>query len=680
MKSVFEKLCSLVPLDSNKQISDDNTEMDSMRKDIIQYSRFILINNLFPNRMILPFSSPDKEMIIQKSSMYYPAIGVSQIGQAANFVFSYLYENLPVLVEIFTKIAKRPNTASIAFNLIPGLFGYFSSQEFLEFAEKFYFSLIDEFKPDVRSLFPFLIPFFRCSAVYRFIESASSIFFQRFMIDISDPKRKVFSFLIPIHAAFLLDCFSNTLYQLPMPHINILRELLKISDEQVFLDFILDEFFSPLTLAWLKSAAVPSDTPFFEKILLEMRNKKDELQNLYQNIRTVTTVFHLPRFFEGCQYESYTLYYKVSNIIDLVRIMNENNLLPPHISISEFSNIDESLYDELFWCQLFSQKHCKSIQVLTPIIFKNTKRYELPEIENKEAYEKRLQQIMLSGRIHLQNPFVYTAKQIEKNDPKQYGLIYLTNELLNIADTFEQFLIQHVFLTQLKEWRSTLSSFMSSFVMRRIEFLFLSKKMTYNDLTQLRLAYNQPFHNKLYYLFSLDYYIQKIYQTYGERLNALEEKWDSTIKTIISKQLMQSFAQFITQQKETASHAIWDSIKILRCTWKLAYHHRYLHIIKALQIIDTIVGLKNKTISIILQQIKGNIIIPSFIILNSCCLSSSVFLQYLEDTEQRNWVHYEASILSIIGIDETFLSEFLAIQQEIKDKYRPKIKELFTSS
>ena len=660
--------------------SGNQIDIEKIREEIIKTNRLILINNLFPNRLLLPLGNSSEELIIDDSPCIYPFSGASQVSQASGFLFSFLFEKPQVLVDIFLMSMKRPNIASLAFNLIPTIFSFFASQENLEMAENFYMSILSQRKTDVKHLFPLIIPFFRCGAVYRFIESSSSIFFQRFMIDISDQKRKFFNFLIPIHAGFLIDCFTAALCLLPIQHIKIMRELMKISTKHEFLDFILDEFFSPLTLAWLRAEALPSDTPFFEKIVIEMRNRDYEIQGLFEAIKTTKTVFQLPRFFNR-ESDPFILLTKVSDLITLTKLMNDLKLLPEYINIKEFSSINPEFHNELLWCQSFNLKRSiKSIRP-EPLIFKEMQMYELPEIQEAAAIKKRITTLIFNGQKQGENPFIYAYNNIKMQDAEMEDFVLkcLVNELLKHTENFERFLEEHVFLAELRKWCNTLNEFIQTFVSRRLEFLFFSKKMTQEYFISLKSVYNKKLHMKLFFLHSLESYIPKIYELYGARIEELQNNWNTTTKDVVANNEMPAFATFIKSLRPVMADAVWNTIKILRCTWKLSYQHRFIHIIRALRVIDPVVEQTDygeKAITVTLQQINSNVIIPSFIIINALCMHSSIFPYFIDEEEKRLWISFETSLLSAIS-SEKIIYDLIGLQLEIHDTLLFKLEKIY---
>lgn len=683
MKSCFDYLSTMVPLENGCVKTIDQKEIDKLRKEIIHASRIILLYNLLPNKLEMPFTTPEKEIAYMSKVSNFPFMGISQISQSANFIFNFLFENPRIFASLILSILETDYFTSFCYIILPQVFAYFSSQENLIEAGKLYKEIFDLYKSDIRKLFPVLLPMFRNGTVYKFIESVSSIFLQQFLIDISGPQNKNLDVLIPIHSAFLLECLRANLNQLPFQHLKILREIFNRTTRVKFLDFFLDEFASPLILMWLKSTSLPSDFSLFEKIVVNMRQRIDEVSDLFEDLKTIDTVFEPPKLYESSQDNSYLVYVRIVDVISIAKLLHNRGMLPPILSINEFLSIDSSVYPVYFWCQIYPQfGKLRSNQAIEPLIFKDLKPFQMPTLQNPPELYKFTKAWMYEATECGENVYKYVLQQAEKRNlnPDNYALAFLTNKLIQEAETFEKFLAERVFVSQLKKWRNILNEFKETYIAKRIEFIITHEKIKSTSISLYRTLYDKNHHMETMILFSIEQYVPKILKTFENEILEMEEIWEKSIKQAISQNEIISYGKFLGEQRSIVRDHITDTIKLIRCTWKLPFYNRFRLILKAFSILNdvtNITGYGRKTFSIALQQVKGNIVIPSFIILNSLAVTNDIFMKYSSDKYRMIWLDFESSILVYLGLDPQVVKNLVKLQNQIISKFAKKIYKPF---
>ena len=221
--------------------------------------------------------------------------------------------------------------------------------------------------------------------------------------------------------------------------------------------------------------------------------------------------------------------------------------------------------------------------------------------------------------------------------------------------------------------------FKESYINRRLEHIISHEKLNTNAINSFRTIYDRQSHFISMILFAIEKFVPKIYKSFEFEITEMQDIWDKSVKNAISTLSVTPFGKFLGEQRPIVREHVTNTIKLIRCTWKLPFQNRFHLILKAFDIlegINDITGYQNKTPSIVLQQVRGNIIVPTFVILNSLAMSNKLFFKNIPDESKKLWIEFESSILIYFAASNS-ISQLVDLQQQISSKFSKKLYSPF---
>jgi len=680
---VFEFLRKSVPRKERPNGCFNRNSVEKLRKEIIGLNRTISLFLLSDDCINRPFDKGEYDVFLNSLNNSGVFIGVSQISQNANFVLTFVLDNLEIFVEVIMNKFSSPNFREISQEILPPLFSFFASDEDLDTAAQFYSKTIERFRHPIENTFPSFVPFFRCGALFRFVENSSSLFFQRFMIDSSDPKSSQLEQIVSVHSSFILECYSLSFSLMPRQHLDVLRRIHESTNPKAFIKFLLDDVLFPLTEFWLGSVAFPSDLLTFRKIIDQAHFLKDDINNMINSMLQAHAIIQPPRLYERGEDGNHLLVFSVKQIIHIAELLDEHHLLPPFLDISEFKCINPRIHGTYFWSEVFSSgsKEINFLSKTEPLIFRGLQHMIL---DDTSSYSKRMNEMIHYATIQDLDVFEYSIKVInERNDEfSKYCISYLTNMLISQAAEFEEEINNRLFYSQLEKWYSILYQYKMTIVSHRVICVVdnshkIKAQGVYKNILSV---YNDPQTMQLLYLLELDRIVPKVMSMAGSMIRDLEIGWNKLQKEIISKGDFPHFGKFVQEKSLSIREIIWNSIKQMRCTHKLPFFKKLSYILKGVSQILPIADSKSSsydTIAIILQQIHGEIIVPAYLIIDPIAMKNPKFISLFENNEQIGWLKLESAILKCLKQNIEFFTLFLAVHEMIFQKFSCQLNYLF---
>jgi hypothetical protein len=355
MRTAYDELQSIVPQSSPFLVSTTMSDVDRLRRRVIQNSRFVSLHHFLfslPDDLLRQFQSRDRlDILLQPRDR--PAFpGISQLSQNTAFLLSFLADHPAIFAKAAVSAAKTPEFEFIAGEVIPAFFAFFSSAEQLDLAQQFYQEVSNLANP-VLSV-QILSPFFNSIGTFRFLEHALDKFVRTFVLDCVCTAESARDAMVETHGATLVNCFIEALPLIPRQHIELLRHLRTLKWPKAALtDLVLCRFLWPSTITWLKSSPHQNKTSLIEELIVRIAEQKELIAKLWKAIHRARSVYEVPSLFYAFE-QCHLLYYLcVNDIAVFAKLLDEQGLLPKSITYDEFAVLDRKQQFNWFWCQMF---------------------------------------------------------------------------------------------------------------------------------------------------------------------------------------------------------------------------------------------------------------------------------------------------------------------------------------
>jgi hypothetical protein len=330
--------------------------VDALRREIIANSRIVSLRRHFDSRVSKgTFAFP--VMRDHYRSLFFCGYretfpGISHLCQNAAFLLSHVLEHPALFAEAIVNCTHEFDCSVLILETIPSLYGFFSSNEQLNFAVEFYKSVVQLAEPEVA--IRMIEPFFNSTATFRFREHAFDQFFRGFLLDVSVTAEKDLPSLVPIHSLNLLDALSAALPLLPKQHLELLRILRRPSFPSVqFTRLFLIDFLWASAIDWLQSLHFGKHVQFLRRVLREVGHQKQALRRFYAELDQTVCAVDVPNLFVVFDHAYLLYFFSVNDILFVAQILGDQKRLPRGLTRADFGDIDERYRDSWFWCQVF---------------------------------------------------------------------------------------------------------------------------------------------------------------------------------------------------------------------------------------------------------------------------------------------------------------------------------------
>ena len=654
-------------------------EVNNLRNSILRSERIICLAPNSYSTTFKPFLSEFPKSF--ESYVFNPEnipsfLGFAQMSQNTGFLIGYLNEHPEILATIIAQDIHIKNFQYIVRCAIPAIFGYFSSNEHLEIAIKFYNAVIEIC--DQKACILILQPLFLSSITYRFVENAILNFINDIIFDIDflECENKFY----PPKAKILVDSICKSLPLLPEAITLLLHRLKEIGWEpDNFSHLFFRKFLWVKLIQYIKNSPAKKYTYILKEVIEIISQDTDSIQRIYKELFNAKSIYTIPKLYTPFGHVHLDFYISVHDIHVIAKLLNASHYMPDTVTLDELMHIPEKYEYGWYSCQIFP--HIPNFFIL--------ENYQC----NIGAKPAKISEDNYSKRNFNQKQQDYNSLQLFKGDTPQIKLLnkiihtkYYKNNIQNWYHNIkgnESMMLQPFIhdaskqtILFMKDETKTCRRSKSLEPLKKKKKDKKSKKFQSKNAYSFLKAYstvaksfNMPDINQRIFLTLIE---RNIKSWINKATKAILDHLDSQFtKLILSMQEANKFnyGSLISQNNGSFKPLLTESVRTLVCLDSASLYNRYVLLQKLLNNIDEM-SIAGKTLEIIypalFQQGKSKYFLSTFIKINYFAMLVNKFKSLCTEREQFLWLNLQNFILSCLQTDKKFIEAYMQIQDQFK--------------
>lgn len=532
------------------------------------------------------------------NDVYYPIhlgnfFGFSQLVQSTGFLLGFIFERPDVLIKLIKHIQKKPQLMNrLTKFIIPSIFGYFCSDEHLEYAFKFYRLVIQECDSKLTSIL--LQNFFYSPVMYRFVEAFIKPFidelgiyiFSNCLQDVKDCI-EYFSEKLKSHIMVTSPLINHQAYII-LKHLSSA----KWKPKQVWEIFWTNACL-PIANMLLSTSVIASYKNIYSKILKKITDFRVEI---LRKILSNSGCYKAPKMDSPSGVTGMHIYVCLDEVIPIIDLLEQTSLRPDVFSCDEFTSFSEEVRQGHFWCIVYPRKvHSKP----------------------KPEYE-----YSLFDDSSLDFLYSYLEEKYKLKTIIDWQEILISNENLWFHYIIDLVLSKHPF--------ENTHMFPESYA-------HFSKKVDTN------------YKKQILYLKLIDNYYELEHQQNEIMFWKLDKMCEKVIQDYSEK--VQNFLDFSAKMKRPDDMLFFDALKSIKCLDCYNFFNRYFLLIRIFkQILKVGKGSSEYFVQFFIQC--GTLtLLSSMTLLGSLLMKAPEFVETCEGEDVKAWDLAESAWFSIISLD-----------------------------
>ncbi|EAY21747.1 hypothetical protein TVAG_237730 [Trichomonas vaginalis G3] len=560
---------------------------------------------------------------------------------------------------IIIKSYSTVNFLPLVHQILPALFGYYSSYEQLELATQLYTKVI-ETAPS-KLIVELLFPLLNSSVTFRFVEQAMTSYYDNFtgnfeFIKESDAKNFGTSF-----GFLLIQSAISSLPLLPSQVLNLLKQFFNATTKKDdFTNLFLKHFIFYQAQLWLNHLFVQVSPSLMMIVFNEAINMKTEIGKLFESLMSTESVYDLTKFYTKDGIATPAVVFSVSEIIQCATILDKLNFLPSSISLSEFTSISQGVYNNIVLCQFFLPPNfqVKDEISLDPLIFSKS-MVNIPEndeFKNPDVLAMRLHALEVKFKDSEKNSIFNFIETMDrgKEELKEFAYKKYLENLSDCGQIFEKFM-------RIERKNQMIIDFSEiiTFYEEIIYNNYIDKKYSAPDavLTEISSKISSIGLKKHAILAASETYIKKNFESEQMILNQVDLRFNDLI---LNKYVVERKRPLF--KGKVLKQCISQLRGLDRCTLYLSFN-KLMKIISILSVFEDY----NDSLELFPQLIDmtgENHFLSKVITLNVVAMKNYLILPNFSQDEISKWNFLEKLLYDIVKIDK-WLSDAILQTQEL---------------
>lgn len=645
------------------------SDIDQKRIEILEAERFINLSLLtrtkkYPVGFMPPrdtFISMLETQVLLTSEEIDPSF-----VQHTSLLISYVYSNIDQLVKGVAEMSDSEVFPFIVSSMLPSIFGFFISAEYMQYAVQFYKTFIRTQKHKLSLIV--IQPFFFSISTYLYIENVMEAFLIKFGTE-SIPKNEPFpQEFMNKYSKLLTKLLIEAMPLLPAAFFEIFKTVLEDKWSKTHLVYLFfDSFLRPQFVNYLQAS------PFSEKRYVHLI-----IDNIAKNDIYFTQIFNswymtIPKheilpIFTPFKQVFVTLFLSIADVQMATECCLKGGKLPSVLDDINCTKYGDDINFNPFLARIYT-KELKALQPkVDPLIIPF---YETaPTDPNFERTYRAMKSVIpktttvyeeLIKRDHKETDFV------------EYALQKAIAEKQNQLESLENYLVAkyyHNLLIDLREIVRSREDFIKiPFVLKNSRGRIMSNIISKNFLS---------IHAKRVIFFnSISRNISLVYNELRDDFRNLIEKWE---QLSLSRKKNRELG-LVNTMSNSRQLNFWQAVNIVSCLISVPISRSFELLMKALKVIHLINAEKfNELLRTLMIFSKSKYVPFVFEILNEFAIKNPTFKAMLDEEEYVLWLAFERFLLaySNANLDENETNEtrdiFININYKIINFVR-KMKE-----
>lgn len=345
---------SNIPQVFRDMILKSEAGVEKIRKEIKLCSRIIVLHRYY--------LTVSKSRNLPKNDIFYsrlfkPNIAISFLGitnmvQSASNLIQFLLKNPNKFAEAIFSFSKGFDFTHLVSQIIPSVFGFFSSSEMVNYAAKFYLSSL-KFN-NHKIVIEILLPYFFSGLSASFFDNLISRFHPLVSATISIMNDKSIMLLEQEYAHTFIRFCGECLEFMHSSLVYILKTIIQLKwDDSELIELFFNRFVISFIHNWSLKFKMKQKRILIEQIMLFVPKLIQEIHEFKKEVLNATGYLYVPDFKQGKDKNPFQNLVCVKDINQLATIIHQANMFPPEISITDFEYPEKKRYN-WFWVDIFA--------------------------------------------------------------------------------------------------------------------------------------------------------------------------------------------------------------------------------------------------------------------------------------------------------------------------------------
>ncbi|EAY19583.1 hypothetical protein TVAG_228460 [Trichomonas vaginalis G3] len=669
----YEYLLKYVPRSAELLLSQNAKDVEHIREQIILTHRAISLIPTLLNKTQYSNYLPDKTerpTFVFKPTLVVPPRVSPQLLQQASHLFQFIHSNPIALLDALLNEKDTPLFNYIIHSSLPSLFGYYSSQEHINFAFTFYAQVI--MKCDITVGSEILIPFFRTTCIQKYIENTINPFAISLMSDSRISGSELNQSFLEFYKNYLKTLLFGASTCIMHYHSVIIKLMKDNWGVTATGEFLINTIIRYTASIWFSASGFSEKLPILNQVIDNFISDQHSLEGIVNKMIETDSGIEIPDMYHTFKHQ-YVLFLTTSHdFLALAKLMQKVIQIPQSVTTN---NTETNPKNAVFWFKIFPKRKLPNHQIIRPLVF------SIPEKEPlvNPKFDTLWREIQTHADQANIEPFEFLMSKRDiynfPHDLLEYTLKKSIEALEHDATLFEQLMRFMVSISEMKKWfevsqhcldmvtdqvatTAATLSFKRGYQMINYAFQKASNLFDSNYIKQ-----NQ-------YIRLLQMYLPTFIVGVEKKLDILDSWWSSKIDQL-NQQIDELESHF---RGQAANNVLWDCVmrvSLVRPQNLLVSFRIILEICQRLSMLSKITGSYDIRIIgelfrkvAILGKAKG--LMSVYIILGSIAFDSACFRDLCSEAEEHGWYALESALFYYVKEEP----EIQAAMTEVQDHFR----------
>lgn len=670
----YHYLLKHVPRNAEHLLSQNTKLVENMRETIILSCRSIQLIPTLTNKTHYDNYLPDKterSSFVFKPTVVVPPRVSPQLLQQASHLFQFIHQNPISLLDSILQEKDSPLFNFSIHSALPSLFGYYSSQEHINFAFSFYYQVL--MRCDSKIGTEILIPFFRTPCIFRYIENTIN----PFSISLMSDARITTTELPPNFLEFYKNYLKTLLFSscaCIMHYHSVILKLMKDNwGLKATIDFIINSIIRPTASIWFTANGFAERLQILNQVLDAFLEDQHASEALTNKIIETDSKIEIPDMYRAFKHQ-YILYLTTSNDFNvLTTLMSRVIQIPQSINSN---NTETNPKFAVFWFKIFPKRKLPAHQIHRPLVFQISPSAPLVN----STFDSLWREIETHADESSKEPYEYlmSKKHLYEfpDDLINYTLKKSIENLEHEAILFEQLMQFMVSESEMKLWlrvsqrHFNLSAEPVSALAAQFAFKRGYKHINY-AFSKASTLFESNFLKQNQYVRLVQMYLPTFTQGLEKKLEKLDTWWKNLID-----QLNNDINSLESHFKgQAANNVLWDCVMRVSLIDKdnlLVAFRTILEISEKLSMLTTIDGTNDiRIVGELFRKVavlgKGKGLMNVYVLLGSIAFDCPCFRKLCSAEEEHGWIALEATIYYFVKDDPEISATMTEVQDYLRD-------------
>ncbi|OHT17630.1 hypothetical protein TRFO_00899 [Tritrichomonas foetus] len=614
------------------------TKVEQTRAEILEVERFISLSLLTrTSRYPVKFMPPIKDFVnMLENQVPLTAEDVSpSFVQHTSLLVSYVYGNIEQLVNGVAAMKFSDEFPFIVSSMLPSLFGFFVSAEYMEHAVKFYTTFVKTQRQKVTLVV--IQPFFCSVLTYRFVESVMDGLLFKLGAESELNNESTFQDFMAKYSNLLTKLLVDNMPLLPSSFFEIFRVVLNNKWKKPnMISLFFSNFVKPQFVMYTQASPYPKKCLFVSKLVDNIANNDQYFTQILNSWFLTKPNLEILSIYTPYNQVFITLFLSIADVIMTTTCLLKAGPLPNGLGDPDLSDYKQKTK----FCPMTVRVYPKGLKA-PPF---EADRLLIPYFEPK-GNNPLFDHTYRAMKSVIPKYITVYEKLVERKEKNavfvDYALQQALREMRLCTESLEKYLVCKYQANLLNELREIVRS-REFFIKMPFEKKVMNeeRKIYYYDVVKKFPTINVRRTLFLYFVYNS---MSQSMEKYQAEFELLDEKWhELSISRRTSSELNQ-----VNGLNRSAQIIFWKSIDVIQSIGSSPIPRRFELIMNALKMIKTIdESLFSKLLRSAMIFANSSFVPRSYIVLNEYAIKREIFTNMLTEEDYKLWIDFEVFVLA----------------------------------